>query len=432
VSPTCVFLIGLLCFFALVAMGMPLAFAFALVGAAGIWVLKGLEPALSILGSAPWQWASPPSLIIIPLFVLMGEFAYQGGLIRDMYEAAYKWVSRLPGGLALATMIACTGFAACTGSSLASAAAMSTIGYPEMKQRGYDDRLAAGVVAAGGTLGILIPPSIPMMIYGFVTQKPIGTLFIAGILPGALIAGLYCTAIVALCVRNPGLGPIGPGFSTREKIRALPGVIPTLLLFMGVIGGLYLGVFSPSEAGTMGAFLALVIALVKRRLTRQGFISALGETVRLSCMILTLVIGAMIFMNFAIVSGAAAKLARCIVALPFPKVGILIVIAAMYLIVGMFLDVISATLIIVPIFAPVVASMGFDLIWFAVIVVILIQLGLITPPIGMNVFVVQGMTQVPMDEVFRGILPFVIATALGLIVLFLFPQIALVLPQMMS
>ncbi|MBA7537554.1 C4-dicarboxylate TRAP transporter large permease protein DctM [subsurface metagenome] len=378
-SPLVIFSIGMVAFLLLAFWGMPIAFAFASVGFVGIFLIKGIGPGLSVLGAAPWQWASQAGLIVVPLFVLMGQFAFHSGISRDLYVASYKWIGRLPGGLALSTNLACTGFAACTGSSLASGATMGTIAYPEMIRFNYSPRLATGCIASGGTLGILIPPSIVFIIYGFLTTQPIGTLFIAGIFPGLLLSGLFAAVILVMCIRNPKLGPRGESFSWRERFASLTGVWGMLLLFVLVIGGLYLGVFAPCEAGAVGAFGAFVIALTRRTKVPMLF-TALKDSLRLTCMILTITIGAMIFGVFLSVSGVPSMLAAWIAELPFPPYVILLFILLMYIPLGMVMDALAMVLLTVPIVYPIVIGLGFDPIWFGVLIVIVFEMALITPP----------------------------------------------------
>ena len=430
-SPTLVFVIGMVLFLFLAFIGMPIAFAFAIIGFLGTVFLMGVEPGLALIGSAPWQWASASGFIVVPLFILMGTFAYYSGISQALYVAAYKWLGRLPGGLAIATNLACTGFAACTGTSLASAATMGTIAFPEMMKFNYDKKLATGCIGAGGSLGILIPPSIFFIIYGFMTQQPIDALFIAGIFPGLLLSGMFLILIYIMCRLNPQLGPRGEAFSFHEKIRSLSGVGGVIVLFLLVIGGLYLGVFAPSEAGAIGAFGAFILAIVRRTKMNMLF-KALTESLRLTCMVLTITIGAMIFNIFVTVSGVPGVFAEWIIGLNFSPHAILIFILIMYIPLGMVMDVMAMILLTIPIIFPIIQGLGFDPIWFGVLVVVMCELANITPPVGMTVYVVQGVTKVPLDEVFRGNMPFVIAMIIGLALLVAFPEISLFLPRAMG
>ena len=429
-SPTLLFVIGLVVFLFLAFVGMPIAIAFGIVGFLGTAFLMGLEPGLALLGTAPWQWASNSGFIVVPLFILMGTFSFYSGISQALYVAAYRWLGRLPGGLAIATNLACTGFAACTGTSLASGATMGTIAFPEMMRFNYDRRLATGCISAGGTLGILIPPSIFFIIYGFMTQQPIGVLFIAGIFPGLLLSGMFLGLILVMCTRNPKLGPRGDSFSWKERVSSLTGVWGVIVLFILVIGGLYFGVFAPSEAGAIGAFGAFIIAL-SRRTKINMFFRALADSLRLTCMVLTITIGAMIFSIFVTVSGVPTIFAEWITGLPISRYAILILILIMYIPLGMVMDVMAMILLTIPIIFPIISGLGFDPIWFGVLIVVMCELANITPPVGMTVYVVQGVTKVPLDEVFRGNLPFVIAMIAGLALLIAFPEISLFLPNAM-
>ncbi|MFH1488377.1 MAG: TRAP transporter large permease [Pseudomonadota bacterium] len=430
-TPTLVFMIGLVFFLFLAFIGMPIAFAFALVGFLGTVYLMGLEAGLSLLGTAPWQWASSGGFIVVPLFILMGTFSFYSGISRALYVAAYRWMGRLPGGLAVATTLACTGFAACTGTSLAAGATMGTIAYPEMRRFNYNDGLATGCIAAGGTLGILIPPSIFFIIYGFITQQPIGSLFIAGILPGLMLSGMFVILILIRCTLNPRLGPPGEAFTFKEKMRSLSGVWGVIALFLLVIGGLYAGIFAPSEAGAIGALGSFIIALI-RRTKISGIFQALTDSLRLTCMVITITIGAMMFNMFVTISGAPAIFAEWVTGLPIPPYAILICILLMYIPLGMVMDVMAMILLTIPIIFPIITGLGFDPIWFGVLVVVQCELANITPPVGMTVYVVHGVTKVPLEVVFRGNLPFVIVMLIGLAILVAFPDISLLLVRAMG
>lgn len=429
------FILGIIClvlFFMLVAVGMPIAFCFATVGLIGFALTRTLDQALSVLGGTPYVWGSNFVLVVIPLFVLMGQFAFHSGISGDLYNAGYKWIGRQPGGIALATTLACTGFAACTGSSLASAATMGTIAIPEMKKFSYSPRLATGSVAAGGTLGILIPPSTIFIIYGFMTETSIGKLFIAGILPGILLSLLFMALIYVMCRRNPQFGPRGPSSPWREKLTSLRGVWGMLALFILVIGGIYTGIFTPTEAGATGAFGAFVIILARRRMTWSIFISTARDTVRTTAMIFMLLIGAQIFNTYLAVSGLPAMVARGIGGLPVSPYVILVIILAVYIPLGMVMDSLPMILLTLPTFTPVVAGLGFDLVWFGVLLCVMCELANITPPMGMNLYIVKGVARdVPLEEIIWGVLPFAIVMILCVIILAAFPQISLFLPSLM-
>ena len=428
-SPLTVFVIGLVAFLVLVLLGIPVGFAFGLVGFIGVVLIKGSGPGLALMGDAPWRYGSMASMIVIPLFILMGQFVFYSGISRDLYTAAYKWLGHVPGGLALATNLACTGFAAACGSSLASGAAMGTIAYPEMVRFQYAPELATGSICAGGTLGILIPPSVTFIVYGVITQQPIGDLFMAGIFPGLLLSSLFSLVIVVLVKRNPQAGPRGESSSWREKFSSLGGIWPTLILFILVMGGFYLGVFAPSEAGAVAAFGAFVIALFKRTKVSQ-LTNALIDSLRLTCMILTIVIGAMIFNVFIAVSGVTPLFAAWVSELPLPPILVLILIVVMYIPLGMVMDVMAMILLTIPITFPIVTGLGFDPILFGVLIVLVSEMAMITPPVGMLCYIVSGVTKVPLSKVFRGITPFLFALIGTMAILIAFPEISLFLVKL--
>ena len=410
---------------------MPVGFAMAIVGCAGVIFVKGPHAGLSVLGTTPWQWVTSVDLICVPLFILMGQFCYHSRITRDAYEVAYKWMGKFSGGLSMATILGCSAFAACTGSPVACASTMGTVAYPEMNRFNYDRKLAVGCICGGGTLGILIPPSIPFVIYGFIVYESISDLFIAGILPGLILAGLFIATIAVICARNPKLGPRGESFSWRDRFFSLNSIWCEMVLFAVVIGGLYLGVFAPSEAGAVGAFSAFAIASVRGTLTTRLCFQALKESLHLTCMIFILIIGAMIFNIFVTVSGAPRQLSAWLITLPLPPTVLVGLIILMYIPMGMVLDALAMVLLTVPVFAPIVSGLGFDLVWFGVVIILVMQVGLLTPPVGMVAYVINGVTGVPLDEVFRGCVPFVIAMCIMIILLIAFPQIALFLPHLM-
>jgi C4-dicarboxylate transporter DctM subunit len=430
-SPMLIGVIAVGCFLLLSFLGLPLGFSFALVGFVGMFSLKGLMPALNLLGGNPYSQVASFVLCAVPLFVLMGQLAFYSGISRNLFDAAYKVLSRLPGGLALATMGACTAFAACTGSSLASAATMGTIAYPEMKRYKYSSRLATGTIAAGGTLGILIPPSTIFIILGIITETNIGALFVAGILPGLFLAGLFMLLILVMCRRNPALGPQGQAFSWKEKFRSLSSVWGMLALFVLVIGGLYIGVFSPSEAGSIGASGAFVLALVKR-MRWSAFVTAFKDSAQITCYMLFILIGASIFNIFLGIAGVPAVMSNWITSLAVPPIGIIIGMLALYVPLGMFLDTLGMILLTVPIFFPVITQLGFDAVWFGVLICMMAELGMITPPVAINVYIVQGVTKVPMEDIFLGIIPFVTVYLITIGFIVAFPGIALFLPRLMG
>jgi tripartite ATP-independent transporter DctM subunit len=422
----------LLLFFLLVFFGMPIGFSFAIVGFLGFIAIRNLNQALSLLGMIPYSWCSSYMLVVIPLFVLMGQFAFHSGISGDLYAAGYKWVGKQPGGLALATQLACTGFAACSGSSLASAATMGVVSLPEMKKYNYSPRLATACVAAGGTLGILIPPSIIFIIYGLITETSIGKLFIAGILPGLLLSILFLVLIYVMCRRNPKLGPAGPHFSWKERLSSLWGVWGMLVLFFLVIGGIYFGIFNPTEAGAIGAFGALLITIIRQKLTWDVLITTLRSTVQTTAMIFMIVIGAQIFNSFLALSGVPAMIADWLANLPMPRYAVLCAILLIYIPLGMVMDALPMILLTLPTLFPVVVGLGFDPILFGVLVVLMCELANISPPMGMNLYIVKGVAkEVPIEQIILGVVPFAILMIVFIAVLIIFPQISLFLPGLM-
>jgi len=418
-------------FLILVFQGVPIGVGFAVSGFAGIIWSRGLDAGLSILGSVPFTWASSPMLIPMPLFILMGFLAFHSGISRDLYQAAFKWFGRLPGGIAIATAVANAGFGATCGSAQAAAATMGPIAFPEMEKRGYNRRLSTGSLAAGGTLAFLIPPSIPFILYGVLAETSIAKLFIAGIIPGLLLCSLFSVVIYTLCKRNPKLGPVGPPFIWREKFASLKGAWGMATLFLLVIGGLYLGVFTPSEAGAIGAFGAFALGIATRRLKYSGIIAAAKESARIVCFVMTIIIGAWIFNTFLGVSGFTTGFAEWINALSISRYVILAFLIVIFIVIGMFLDIAAILLLTIPTIAPVMANLGFDLVWLGVLLILLQSIGFISPPIGLNAFIIQGVTGVPAEEVFRGSIPFIIATFVCIVLIVVFPQICMFLPNMM-
>ena len=431
-DPAIVGIMCLLLFFILVFLGMPIGFSFAIVGFLGFIAIRNLNQALSLLGMIPYSWCSSYMLVVIPLFVLMGQFAFHSGISGDLYATGYKWVGKQPGGLALATQLACTGFAACSGSSLASAATMGVVSLPEMKKYNYSPRLATACVAAGGTLGILIPPSIIFIIYGLITETSIGKLFIAGILPGLLLSVLFLVLIYVMCRRNPKLGPGGPHFSWKERLSSLWGVWGMLALFFLVIGGIYFGIFTPTEAGAIGASGALLITIIRRKLTWNVLITTLRSTVQTTAMIFMIVIGAQIFNSFLALSGVPAMIADWLANLPMPRYAVLSAILLIYVPLGMVMDALPMILLTLPTLFPVVVGLGFDPVLFGVLVVLMCELANISPPMGMNLYIVKGVAkEVPIEQIILGIVPFAILMIAFIAVLIIFPQISLFLPGLM-
>jgi tripartite ATP-independent transporter DctM subunit len=425
-----VLVFGLL--FLLLAVGMPIGFAMGLSAFIGMLFLIDSGASLALLGQTAYETALTYDLSVVPMFVLMGYIAGGAGLSESLYRACNAWLGHRRGGLALATIGGCGAFAAICGSSLATAATMSQIALPEMRRYNYDDRLATGAVAAGGTIGILIPPSVLMVIYGLLTETSISKLFLAGILPGILTVIGFMITIEIITRINPALGPSAARSTVQQKLQALKSVWGTAALFLLVIGGLYLGIFSPTEAASVGAIGAFALGILNGKFSSKLLMNALMETIKTTAMIFTILIGAILFNNFLILASIPTLISDWIAGLPLGKVAILIVILLMYFVLGCLLDSLAMVLLTIPIVFPIIAALGFDPIWFGIIIVMVVELGLITPPIGMNVFVIKGIAKdVPLEDIFRGAMPFVIAQIVLIGTLVLFPQIALWLPSTM-
>ncbi|MCF8038300.1 MAG: TRAP transporter large permease subunit [Desulfohalobiaceae bacterium] len=412
---------------------MPIAFCMAITGLQGLWYLKGLAPTLPLLSIGPWMAASEWNYAVIPAFILMGMFAFYSGVSKDLFDSGYKWLGHQPGGLALTTITACSGFAAICGCSTTTAATMSTIALPEMRRFNYKDSLSASTIAAGGTLGILIPPSIGFMIYGVMTEQSIGKLFMAGFIPGLLLMSLFLASVYIRCRINPNLGPCGPAFSLKQKILGLRDIWQMLLLFILVIGGLYLGVFGPNEAGAIGAIGALVIGLMLRRLSWANIKKSLLATGELTAMIFMILICVKILSYFIALTKIPFLLPNFIVSYNLSPYWVLVLILLLYLLLGCLMNIIPMMILTLPIIYPTVIQAGFDPIWFGVMMVIMMEMGQITPPVGINVFVISGCApDIPMGRIFKGIIPFIVMQVLLLILLTVFPGIVTFLPNLIK
>lgn len=425
-------LIGCFLLLFLLALSMPVGFAMMAAGGIGFALMVTPSAALSMMTADLVETFSTYSLSVIPLFVLMGQIAFHAGISRRLFDAAYHWLGALPGGLAMSTVGACAGFGAICGSGPATAATMASVALPEMRRYRYSMELAGGVVAAGGSLGMLIPPSVVFIVYAIMTEQSIGRLFVAGILPGLLIAVLFCAVIYVQCLRNPLYGPAAPKTPWKQKWKALMGVSEPLLLFFIVIGGLFAGAFTPTEAAAIGAGGAWIIALCRRQLSWSDWIKALRETVRTSCMVLTIVAGAVIFGRFLAISLIPTTLAEGLSNLPLPAWGIMTMIILFYLVFGCFIDALGLIMLTIPVFYPVVTALGYNPLWFGVIIVVVTQMGVISPPVGVCVYVVSGMERdIPLQTVFKGALPFLAVLVLAAALLLAFPAISLFLPSLM-
>ncbi len=432
-SLTTIGVIGIVIMLVLMFIRTPLGVAMAVVGFAGVaYISGGMAEGAHILATSPFRTASTYMLTVIPLFILMGMLASHAGLSEEAFFAVNKWLGHLPGGLAIATVGGCAGFAAVCGSAAATATTMGTVALPEMRRYKYADQLSLGTIACGGMLGFMIPPSIPFILYAYLTEESIGSLFIAGILPGLLIAILFIAAIYITCRLNPSLGPKGPMVSWREKITALYRIWGVLLLFLLVLGGLYSGVFTPTEAGAVGAFVALVLGLVKRRITWKKIAASLTDTGRVTGMIFILIIGANILNVFIAMTEFPFALANYVGGLPIPPIAIMLALIVVFIIVGFFMDIMAVMILAVPIIYPLLMTIGIDPIWFGVLVVLTVMIGHITPPVGIVVYAVGGIVrEVPLFTIFRGVWPFFYAMVIALVILVVLPQISLWLPGLM-
>ncbi|MEE8419080.1 MAG: TRAP transporter large permease subunit [Dehalococcoidales bacterium] len=432
-SPEVTGLVGIGALLLLFFLRVPVAFAMAIVGLAGFAFLSSPGPALSILALDIFHQFSSYPLSVIPMFILMGSFAFASGINRRLYDTAYIWIGHLRGGLTMATVLACSGFAAICGSTAATAATMGKVALPEMKRYGYDDQLATGTVAAAGTLGIIIPPSTVLIVYGLLTEESIGKLFVAGILPGILLSLFFVLTVYIICKRNPSLGPPGDPTTWKKKFRSVNGIIEAAILFALTVGGLLLGWFSPTQAGAIGAVGALIIGLARRELSWPKFMEASKDGIRTSCMVIFIITGATIFGHFMAISRIPFVLIEWLEMLAIPTMGIVLLIILIFFVGGFFMDSMALIVLLIPILYPLLNTLGIDLIWFGVIVVLVAEMGVITPPVGINVFVIKGIApDIPIETIFRGIFPFLIALIIATIILILIPQIATFLPSFTS
>lgn len=431
-TPVLIGTAGLAVFFVLLTFRVPIAMAMMITGFMGTAAISGFGAACATLGAETFEIASFIELSVIPLFVLMGNLAGLSGMSRDLYTAAYAWAGHYRGGLAAATVLGCAGFAALSGSSFASAVTMGRVALPEMRRFRYDDALATGCVAAGGTLGYLIPPSSGFVIYAILTDQSIGKLFIAGILPGLLLTALFLLAIAIVTRLKPEAGPAGPRATFRERWRTLGRAGMFILVVLVTIGGIYGGIMTPVEAAGIGAFLTLVVALVRRSLTRAAFRMVVLHTLRTTALTFMILIGAHVFIPFMALSQIPANLVGFLTGLDIGATGILLMVMTTYVLLGTFLEGIAMLVLTLPVVFPVILALGYSPIWFGVVVVIVLEMGLISPPVGVNVFVVKGVApDVPLAKIFSGIWPFWLAMLACLLILTAFPQIALYLPERM-
>ena len=433
VDPFTAGLLGVCLLLVFLFSGMPIAVAMGLVGFLGMAYVNGLNPGLNVMGTTPHTISSSYSMSVVPLFVLMGALCYHAGLSRELYYTVYRWIGHFPGGLAMATVGACAGFAAVSGSSVATTATMGMVSLPEMRRYRYDSGLAAGSIAAGGSIGILIPPSVILVLYGILTEQSIGKLFAAGFIPGILEALFYMVTIYILCKVNPHLGPRGEKATFKQRLLSLKATWGVVVLFLIVIGGIYLGVFTPTEAAGVGAFGALIFALGRRKLNRKTFTDSLEETTQTTAMVFLILIGAALLGYFLAVTRIPFELSTWVGELPVNRYVILTLIIFLYLILGAIMSSLAMIVLTVPIIFPVVEALGFDPIWFGIIIVRVVEIGQITPPVGINVYVLKGVAKdLTLQGIFKGVFPFIVADICHVLLLVAVPQIATFLPSLMD
>lgn len=435
-SPTLIGIIGIVVMIIVFLSRMPVAYVMAMIGYLGFTIIISGHGGLALLSRNIYEVFSSYGLTTIPLFVLMGQLAFNAGISGRLYDTGYKYLGSTRGGLAMATVSACTAFGAVCGSSPATAATMATVGLPEMKRYNYADELATGAVASGGGLGMIMPPSVVLIVYGVLTEQSIGALFVAGIFPAILVTILFIISIYIICTRRPEQGPPGDSFTWKERLKALLGMGETLAVFILVMGGLFIGLFTPTEAAAVGVFGVFTVSLLRRQLTWDGFVKSLYETLGTSCMVMLLIAGAVVFGKFLAVTRIPFNIASWVGGFDLPPYMIMAVIVLIYFFGGCFMDALAFVTLTVPIFFPVVMALGYDPIWFGIIIVMITEMGVITPPVGINVYVVFGVArrvigEVPLESIFKGIFPFLLAVIAGIIILMIFPQIILFLPNLM-
>ena len=428
-SVAAISLLVILLLFGLFFIGLEIGFAMALAGFIGFAAIINIDAAFSLVAKDIFSVFSSYGFTVIPMFVLMGQVGASGGVARSLYDSAYKFLGHIPGGLALGTVVAATMFKAICGSSPATAATFATIAVPEMDRYGYDRRLSCGTVATVGTLGILIPPSVVLIIYGILTETSIGKLFLAGIIPGLMIAFSFAATVIGWNIINPSLGPRGERSTWAQRFASLPPVLLVGLIFTVVVGGLMYGFFTPTEAGSVGTMAVLALTLAKKDMDLKKFIKSIKETLRIACMVLVLIAGATILGHFFAVTRTPYLVAQWMDGLQLDRNIIMLIIVAVYLIGGSFIEDLAFLILATPIFLPVVIKMGYDPIWFGVIVCVITMIGIILPPVAINAFVVSGVTKEPVGTIYKGVYPYLIGMVICLLILLLFPEISLWAPN---
>jgi C4-dicarboxylate transporter DctM subunit len=425
-------LIGLALLIVIFLTGMELGFVMAMLGFLGFSYLVSVKAAFSLLSQDVLDVLASYAFTVVPCFVLMGQIAFNGGIARHLYVSAYKFMGHIPGGLAMATVGGAAAFGSITGSSTATSATFASVAVPEMDRYHYSKRLSSGVVAAAGTLGCLIPPSNPLIVYGIITEQSIGQLFMAAVIPGLMISSFFMLIIYAWSRINPSLGPKGERSSWRERVSSLREVVPVGVIFIVVMGGMMKGFFTPTEAGGVGAFTVAIVAIVKKAINWKGLIKSIDESLRTSCMVILLILGSTIFGHFITVTKIPMFIGDWILGLPFHPHIVVVLIGLIYLVGGSFIDDLAFMILATPIFYPVIVRLGYDLIWFGIFLQIVVMIGIIIPPMAINIFVVQNLTKVALKDIYIGVFPFLISFAFCVLLLILFPQIVLFLPSLLA
>jgi C4-dicarboxylate transporter, DctM subunit len=432
-SPAFAGTLGIIVLVLLFLARVPVAFSMGIMGIVGFSYLTTVKAGLEMISIDMFQVFSSYNLTVIPMFVFMGAIAFRIGMSKRIFDASYIVLGNMRGGLTIASILGSAAFSAICGSTNATAAAMGTVALPQMKRYNYDDSLATGCIASAGTLGILIPPSALLIIYGIITEQSIGKLFVAGVLPGLLLAFAFIVTVFIICSRNPALGPSGPATTFREKLKTFPAIIEVLIIFVLVLGGLMTGWFSATQAGAGGAAVVALLGLVRRDLTWKNLVEAAEDTLLITCMVMFVIFGATLFGRFMAVTQIPFTLSKWIGGLPLPPIFIMLLIVLIHIIGGCFMDGLALIMLTVPILYPTVLELGYDPIWFGIIVTLIVEMGAITPPVGINVYVVKGIApDVPLEKIFKGIFPFLYAVAVVTVILIIFPRIATFLPSFVT
>ncbi len=431
-SPLVIGVIGIIALIVVIFLGVNIGFAMIIVGFIGYAVLVNMTGAMGLFSSVPYTTVAKYSYSVIPMFVLMGQFAFYAGISQDLYSFCHKILGRIPGSLSSATIVACAFFAAICGSATATCATLGVVCLPEMRKYKYKDTLSCGSIAAGGTLGILIPPSTGFILYAIAAEESIGTMFAAGIFPGIMLAAIYVMTIMILVRIDPSLAPKSGKVSRKEKVQSIRGIIPILILFVIVLGGIFSGIFTANEGAAVGAFGALIFLIIKGQANWQNIKKSLADSLRTSCMIFMIMIGAYVFGYMLTKSNLPTTLATTIAGSNMPDVVVILLILAIYAVLGCFVDSLPLIVLLTPIFLPIVDAMGMNVVWFGVLMVMVMQLGLITPPVGMCVYIIGGIAKnVPIMKIFRGVVPFVIALVVAVVLVALIQPISLWLPNLL-